>query len=90
MQWYAVYAKPNHERQAELSLQRLGVETFCPRIKQRKVIRRKEQTVISALFPRYLFARLNLQTQYRAVAYARGVRSLVRRKPVVPTPTIAI
>ena len=53
------------------------METFCPRIKQRKVIRRKEQTVISALFPRYLFARLNLQTQYRAVAYARGVRSLV-------------
>jgi len=77
VEWYTVHTKPNHERQAELSLQRLGVETFYPQVKQRKVIRRKEQTVIGSLFPRYFFARLNLETHYRAATYARGVRNLV-------------
>ncbi|MGH7146645.1 MAG: transcription termination/antitermination NusG family protein [Nitrospiraceae bacterium] len=81
MQWYTVYTKPNHERQAELSLQRLGVETFYPQVKQRKVIRRREQTVIGSLFPRYFFARLNLETHYRAATYARGVRNLVAFGP---------
>ena len=77
VEWYTVHTKPNQERQAELSLRRLGVETFYPQVKQRKVIRRKEQTVIGSLFPRYFFARLNLETHYRAATYARGVRNLV-------------
>ncbi len=66
MHWYAVHAKPNHERQAELSLQRLGVETFYPQMKQRR-----------PLFPGYLFARLDMTVHYRAAKYARGVRNLV-------------
>ena len=82
MQWYTVYTKPNHERQAELSLQRLGVETFYPQVKQKKVIRRREQTVIASLFPRYFFARLNLEAHYRAATFARGVRSLVAFGPL--------
>ncbi len=77
MHWYAVRAKPNHERQAELSLQRLGVETFYPQMKQRRVIRRREQMIIGSLFPGYLFARLNLAVHYRAAKYARGVLDLV-------------
>ncbi len=77
MNWYTVHTKPNQERQAEQSLQRLGVETFYPRVKQNKVIRRKEQTVIGSLFPRYFFAKLDLQTHYRAATYARGVKNLV-------------
>src|SRR5439155_21056589 len=66
MHWYAVRAKPNHERQAELSLQPLGVETFYPQMKQRRVIRRRGQMIIGSLFPGYLFARLNLAVHYRA------------------------
>ncbi len=77
MHWYAVHAKPNHERQAELSLQQLGVETFHPRMKQRRVIRRREQMIIGSLFPGYLFARLDMAVHYRAATYARGVRNLV-------------
>ena len=77
MHWYAVRTKPNHERQAELSVQRLGVETFYPQMKQRRVIRRREQMIIGSLFPGYLFARLNLAVHYRAAKYARGVLDLV-------------
>ena len=77
MHWYAVRTKPNQERQAELSVQRLGVETFYPQMKQRRVIRRREQMIIGSLFPGYLFARLNLAVHYRAAKYARGVLDLV-------------
>ena len=77
MHWYAVNTKSHHEQLAELNLQRLGVETFYPQIKQRKVIRRKEKTVIGPLFPGYLFARFHVATSYRAVTYARGVRRIV-------------
>lgn len=77
MHWYAVNAKPHQERLAELNLQRLGVETFCPLLKQRKVIRRRQQISTAPLFPGYLFARFRLEDQYRAVLYARGVRNIV-------------
>src|SRR5437773_9541193 len=77
MHWYAVRTKPNQERQAELSVQRLGVETFYPQMKQRRVIRRREQMIIGSLFPGYLFARLNMAVHYQAAKYARGVLDLV-------------
>jgi transcriptional antiterminator RfaH len=77
MDWYALRAKPNHERQAELSLQRLGLETFYPQMKQRRVIRRREQMIIGSLFPGYLFARLEIAVHFRAAKYARGVLDLV-------------
>ena len=77
MPWYTVNTKLQHERVAELNLQRLGVETFYPQLKQRKVIRRRAETRIGPLFPGYLFARFQLDTHYRAVTYARGVRNIV-------------
>jgi transcriptional antiterminator RfaH len=77
MHWYAVSVKPHQETHAELSLQRLRVETFSPRLKRARVIRRKHQTTISPLFPGYLFARFHFQADYRAVSYARGVRKIV-------------
>jgi transcriptional antiterminator RfaH len=35
------------------------------------------RTVISPLFPGYLFARIDLTQHYRAVSYARGIRKIV-------------
>jgi transcriptional antiterminator RfaH len=77
MQWYAVNTKPYQEHQAALNLKSHGVEIFCPQIRQKKLIRRREQTVIGPLFPGYLFARFNMNAQFRAVTYARGVRKIV-------------
>ena len=77
MYWYAVRAKANHERQAELSLQQVDLETFYPQMRQRRVIRRREQMIIGPLFPGYLFARLNIAVHYRAAKYATGVLNLV-------------
>lgn len=77
MHWYAVNTKPHQEHLAEFNLQRFGVETFCPLLKQSKVVRRRQQNSISPLFPGYLFARFRIEEQYRAVLYARGVRNIV-------------
>jgi transcriptional antiterminator RfaH len=77
MNWYAVNTKPRQEELGERSLQRLGIETFSPQFKQTKIIRRKLQMVIRPLFAGYLFARFELESHYRAVNYALGVRKLV-------------
>ena len=77
MNWYAVQTKPRQEEVARLTLQRLGVETFSPKLKQQKIIRRKRQETISPLFPGYLFARFQVMTQYRAINTGRGVLRVV-------------
>ena len=77
MDWFAVETKPNFESFAQLSLERLQVETFNPKIKQEKLIRRVRKTVIGPLFPGYLFARFDLDIHFRGVNYAQGVRRVV-------------
>lgn len=75
--WYAVSTKPNHEKQAEQNIRRLGVECFLPLLKERKLVRRIHKTLVGPLFPGYLFAQVNLAEQFRSVSYARGVRRIV-------------
>ena len=77
MNWYVINTKSHGEKLAEMNIQRLGVETLCPRIKQNKMIRRKRLMVEGPLFPGYLFARFDLEPLYRAVNYAWGVRKIV-------------
>lgn len=77
LRWYVIHAKPHQEDAVEIHLRKLGMEAFCPRLKETKVIRRKRQSVVVPLFPGYLFSRFALEDQYRAVVYARGVRRVV-------------
>lgn len=75
--WYVVSTKPRYERWAELNLRRFGVEIFNPQLKESKVIRRVRRVVTVPLFPGYLFAKLDLNNQFRTVSYAKGVRKIV-------------
>ena len=77
MHWYVIRTKPHQERQAEFHLRQLPVETFLPLLRHNKQIRRQEKTVVEPLFPRYLFARFDINDRYRAVNYARGVLKIV-------------
>ena len=81
MDWYTVSTKPHEERQAAVNLDRLGVETFCPQLKRRKMVRRRMQNVTSPLFPGYLFAKFDIEACFRAVKYAKGVRKIVAFGP---------
>lgn len=77
--WYAIQTKPRQEETALLHLERQGYECHLPRIRERRLIRRRPVSVAVALFPRYLFACLNLATQNTApIRSTHGVAGLVR------------
>ena len=75
--WYAVNTKARCEAFACTSLDRLGVEVFLPMLKEQKVIGGSRHSMTSPLFPRYLFAKIDVLRQSRGVKYARGVRNIV-------------
>jgi transcriptional antiterminator RfaH len=75
--WYAVHTKPRGELLAQRSLDREGIETFYPKLKRRKTIRRVRRWVTGPLFPSYIFARFDLAQHGRLVQYANGVANLV-------------
>ncbi|MCP9447106.1 MAG: hypothetical protein NNA22_05995 [Nitrospira sp.] len=88
-EWYVVRTKPHQEAVAESSLLRGGIEAVCPRIQERRTIRRKVQQVIGPLFPGYLFAKSS-PSGLRLIQYARGVRHLVSfgSGPVIVRPEV--
>lgn len=77
--WYCVHTKPRAEAQALEHLQRQGFECLLPRL-QRTVLRNgRRQTVVEALFPRYLFLRADAETTSLApVRSTKGAVGLVR------------
>lgn len=75
--WFVIHAQPRHEVVAEDSLSRLQVETFLPRLRQWRTVRRRRQLVTGPLFPGYLFARFDPAARWRAVNFARGVTRIV-------------
>lgn len=78
MNWYCVHTKPRKEKQVAAYLdERLSLETYFPRLKQRKTIRRVRRLVTGPLFPRYLFSRFDFSANYRAVRYAPDVIDVV-------------
>ena len=77
MHWYVIRIKPHQERLAEFHLKHRCIETFLPLLKMEKIIRRQNKTVVEPLFPGYLFARFDMNHQYRAVNFSRGVLNVV-------------
>jgi transcriptional antiterminator RfaH len=77
MHWYVIRTKPFQESRVEFQLRHLSVETFLPLLKQKRIVRRQQKTVVEPLFPRYLFARFKIGEHYRAVNFARGVMKVV-------------
>jgi transcriptional antiterminator RfaH len=71
MNWYCVHTKPLKEQHVAAFLGgSLGLETYLPRLRQQKTIRRVRRIVTSSLFPRYLFCRFDPCSHYRPVRYA--------------------
>jgi transcriptional antiterminator RfaH len=83
--WYAIHTKPRQEDLAQISLQSLGLTTFNPKLKEKKIVRGVRQDVVKPLFSSYIFCKFRVQEFFRAVKYARGVREIVGTKEE-PTP----
>lgn len=79
VRWYAIQTKPRQEETALIHLQRQGYPCHLPRIRERRLIRRRPVSIAVALFPGYLFAQLDLVRQNIApIRSTRGVIGLVR------------
>ncbi len=91
MNWYCLHTRPQREELLAVHLtNELGLQTYLPRLKLRKTIRRVRREVVRPLFPRYLFCQFDLATHYRAVRYAKEAIDIVRLGggPTVVSPTL--
>ncbi len=76
--WYCLHTKPLKEAHvAGFCSEQLGLETYFPRLRQNRTIRRQRRSVVGPLFPRYLFCKFDPQVYYRAVRYAPEMLSVV-------------
>jgi len=77
--WYVVHTHPRQEDRAESNLRVLGVQTFTPKIKEKRYNNYTGEPayLIKPLFPRYIFARFKIDTLYHKIRFVRGVRNLV-------------
>lgn len=86
--WYLVYSKPQQEERARINLDRQGYESFLPMMRVQRRRSGRFVTRIDPMFPRYLFARLDLDNDSPApIRSTLGVSTLVRfgqRPAVVP------
>ena len=79
LRWYLIHTKPLSEGLVQTNLERQGYETYVPRATQAVRCHGHWQDRIVALFPRYLFLRLNEGRQSLGpVRFTMGVASVVR------------
>jgi transcription antitermination factor NusG len=73
--WYVVYSKPHKEEQVQLNLGLKGIESFFPRL--RLPGRAGKKNGVAALFPSYLFVRIDLRLEAHYVVWSPGVKRIV-------------
>jgi transcriptional antiterminator RfaH len=78
MNWFAIHTKPRQEDLAVDALRLIEIETFFPKLRRKKTIRRKMQWIVRPLFPRYIFARFDYEQSQRIVQYANGVARIIK------------
>jgi transcriptional antiterminator RfaH len=79
IQWYAIHTHPKQEERASNNLMAWNVETFSPKVKKThpNPYARAPIYVSKPLFPRYIFARFDVNSRLRKILFTRGVRSVV-------------
>jgi transcriptional antiterminator RfaH len=79
MRWYLLQSKPSGELHAKLNLERQGYEVYFPRLQQANWVAGQFIERIGALFPRYLFVRLDAGRQsFAPLRSTVGAVGLVR------------
>lgn len=77
--WHCIHTKPRKEGPvASYFRETLQLETYFPRLREYRTIRRVRRIVTAPLFPRYLFCRFDLATFYRAVRYSPDTIDVVQ------------
>jgi|5_EtaG_2_1085323.scaffolds.fasta_scaffold169396_1 transcriptional antiterminator RfaH len=78
MKWYVIQCKANQQQRAESNLCNQGFDIFSPCIAVERIVRRKRVVREEAVFPGYIFIRLDIeQSDWRALSSTRGVGKIV-------------
>jgi len=77
--WYAIHTHLRQEERVYSNLSTRGIETFLPRIKERKYNHYTDKVtyVIKPFFSRYIFARVKIAGMLHKISFTRGVHSMV-------------
>jgi transcriptional antiterminator RfaH len=77
--WFAIHTHLNQENRAEANLRAWNVETFFPKIKEQRCnqFSGMRTSLTKPFFPRYIFARFDLNQLLHKVWFTRGVHSVV-------------
>jgi transcriptional antiterminator RfaH len=77
--WYVIHAHPKQEDRVVSNLNVLRVQVFCPKIKERRFQQFASEPIylIKPIFPRYIFARFELEKLCHKIRYTRGVCNIV-------------
>lgn len=87
VRWYVLYTKAQEEDRAEKNLTAWGVETFNPKIKKKQFNQFTGKAIEFSrpLFPRYLFARFDIDKTLHKIYNTRGVVKVIGFN-CMPTP----
>jgi transcriptional antiterminator RfaH len=80
VKWYLLTTKPRSEQRASDNLEAQGYEAFFPQFKNTRLRSGKRVQKVEALFPGYLFVKVELtsaQTNFNALRSTRGVGNFV-------------
>ena len=90
--WFLVYTKVKEEQRAKKNLENQGFQIFLPMITFAKMNQSKS-TTLEAVFPRYLFIKINLERDnWTPIKSTRGVSHMVvfgQRFAEIPNQVIA-
>ena len=77
--WYVIRTRVKQEDRADFNLRSLDIETFSPKVRERRFSYYIDQPQYSykPLFPGYIFARFEAEKMLSKVCFTRGVRSVV-------------
>ncbi|WP_419902598.1 transcription termination/antitermination protein NusG [Kiloniella sp.] len=91
--WYVVNTQTNQENRAEINLIRQGYQVFLPFFMKSRKHARKIDVVKRALFPGYLFVKLDTEVDsWNSINNTYGVRRLIsngHRLPSLPDQFVA-
>ncbi|MBL1379003.1 transcription/translation regulatory transformer protein RfaH [Zobellella iuensis] len=77
--WYLAHCRPREESRALQNLNNQDIEAFYPFVEAQKIVRGKQVSRTEALFPGYIFVRVDLElTSSTTISSTRGIRNLVR------------
>ena len=85
--WFVAETQPRKERIAEVNLHRQSFANLCPRFRAVRRHARRTESVLTPLFPGYVFVRFDPKRDpWRAINGTLGVKRLLTLDPYNPVP----